>query len=136
MTRLAYDDVAICAPVTVPYERYSIRSAHWFFGQALASLCRKASIRSSDVDGLCVSSFTLVPDSAVGLTAHLGVSTRWLDHIPMGGASGVIALRRAARAVQAGDASVVACIAADTNRVGPALRPQMTCIGMESEVAV
>jgi acetyl-CoA acetyltransferase len=45
------------------------------------------------------------------------MSPRWLDHIPTGGASGVMAPRRAARAVQAGDADVVACIAADTNHV-------------------
>src|SRR5213078_2238552 len=42
---------------------------------------------------------------------------RWLDHLPLGGASGVVALRRAARAVQAGDADIVACIAGDTNHV-------------------
>jgi acetyl-CoA acetyltransferase len=35
----------------------------------------------------------------------------------MGGASGVVALRRAARAVQAGDAEIIACIAGDTNHV-------------------
>jgi acetyl-CoA acetyltransferase len=64
-----------------------------------------------------VSSFSLAPDTAVGVTQHLGLSPRWLDHIPTGGASGVMALRRAARAVQAGDADVVACVAADTNHV-------------------
>ncbi len=64
-----------------------------------------------------MSSFTLAPDTAIGLTQHLGVSPRWLDHVPLGGASGVVALRRAARAVQAGDADVVACIAGDTNHV-------------------
>ena len=48
---------------------------------------------------------------------HLGASPRWLDHIPMGGASGAVALRRAARAVQSGDAEIVACIGADTNHV-------------------
>jgi acetyl-CoA acetyltransferase len=64
-----------------------------------------------------VSSFTLFPDTAVGLAQHFGLSPRWLDHIPMGGASGVVALRRAARAVQAGDAEMVACIAGDTNHV-------------------
>ena len=42
---------------------------------------------------------------------------RWLDHIPMGGTSGIVALRRAARAVQSGDANVVACLAGDTNHV-------------------
>jgi acetyl-CoA acetyltransferase len=35
----------------------------------------------------------------------------------MGGASAVVSLRRAARAVQAGDAEIVACIAGDTNHV-------------------
>jgi acetyl-CoA acetyltransferase len=59
----------------------------------------------------------LAPDSAIGLTQHLGLSPRWLDHVPFGGASGMVMLRRAARAVQAGDAEVVACLAADTNHV-------------------
>jgi acetyl-CoA acetyltransferase len=35
----------------------------------------------------------------------------------MGGACGVVALRRAARAVQAGDADIFACVAGDTNQV-------------------
>ena len=35
----------------------------------------------------------------------------------MGGASGGVALRRAARAVQSGDAEIVACVGADTNHV-------------------
>ena len=64
-----------------------------------------------------MSSFTVGPDTAVGLTQHFGLSPRWLDHIPFGGASGIVALRRAARAVQAGDAEIVACVAGDTNHV-------------------
>jgi acetyl-CoA acetyltransferase len=35
----------------------------------------------------------------------------------MGGASGVLALRRAARAVQSGDCTIAACVAGDTNHV-------------------
>ena len=106
--RRAYDGVVIAAPVTIPYVRYSTRDAHWFLGRALAALVKRAGVRKSQLDGLCVSSFTLFPDTAVGLTQHLGLSPRWLDHIPMGGASGVVALRRAARAVQSGDAEIVA----------------------------
>ncbi len=117
MPRQDYRGVAVCVPVTVPYSRYSLRSAHWFCGRALAELIKGAGITKQDVDGFCISSFTLAPDSAVGLMQHLGTSPRWLDHIPMGGASGAVALRRAARAVQAGDADIVACIAADTNHV-------------------
>ena len=116
-TRAGYDDIAVAVPVTVPYVRYSIRSAHWFLARALAALVEGSGLPKARIDGLCVSSFTLFPDTAVGLTQHLGMTLRWLDHIPMGGATGVVALRRAARAVQCGDAEVVACIAGDTNMV-------------------
>ena len=109
--------MALAVPVTVPYVRHSIHGAHWFIGQALRSLCDASGLKKEQLDGLTVSSFTLAPDTAVGVTQHLGLSPRWLDHIPTGGASGVMAVRRAARAVQAGDADIVACIAADTNHV-------------------
>ena len=115
--RKAYDGVAVAVPVTVPYVRYSIRSAHWWLARAFSQLLKNSGLNKDDIDGLTVSSFTLAPDTAIGLTQHLGLSPRWLDHIPLGGASGVVALRRAARAVQAGDADIVACIAGDTNHV-------------------
>jgi acetyl-CoA acetyltransferase len=115
--RRAYDGVALCAPVTVPYRRYSTNSAHWWIGRALRMLAERAGLRPRDIDGLSVSSFTIGPDTAIGLTQHFGLSPRWLDHVPLGGASGTVALRRAARAVQAGDAELIACIAGDTNHV-------------------
>ena len=115
--RQSYEGVACAVPVTVPYQRYSTHGAHWFIGQALRALVDASGIPKEQIDGLTVSSFSLSPDTAVGVTQHLGMSPRWLDHIPTGGASGVMALRRAARAVQAGDADIVACIGADTNHV-------------------
>jgi acetyl-CoA acetyltransferase len=115
--RKSYDGVVACVPVTVPYRRYSTNSAHWWIGRALRALAARAKLRPGDIDGLAVSSFTIGPDTAVGLTQHFGLSPRWLDHVPFGGASGVVALRRAARAVQAGDAEIVACVAGDTNHV-------------------
>ena len=117
MTRKSYEGVAVAVPVTVPYVRYSIRSAHWWLARCLSGLLKQSGLKKDDIDGLSVSSFTLAPDTAIGLTQHLGLSPRWLDHVPFGGASGVVMLRRAARAVQAGDADVVACIAGDTNHV-------------------
>jgi acetyl-CoA acetyltransferase len=115
--RQGYEGVVLAAPVTVPYVRYSIRAAHWWLARALSTIIHQSGLKKENIDGLSVSSFTLAPDSAIGLTQHLGVSPRWLDHVPFGGASGVVALRRAARAVQAGDAEVVACLAGDTNHV-------------------
>jgi acetyl-CoA acetyltransferase len=116
-SRTGYEDVVVTVPVTVPYVRYSIRGGHWFVARALRGLLEGSRLAKSDIDGLCLASFTLAPDTAVGLTQHLGLSLRWLDHIPMGGAAGIVALRRALRAVQSGDANVVACVAADTNHV-------------------
>lgn len=115
--RSSYEGVAVAVPVTVPYVRYATESAHWFIGQAIGALMQAAGIAKDDIDGLSLASFSLAPDTAVGVTQHLGLSPRWLDHVPTGGASGVMCLRRAARAVQAGDADIVACVGADTNHV-------------------
>jgi acetyl-CoA acetyltransferase len=114
MTPRPYDGVALCCPVTEPYVRRSDRGAAWFLARVLRRLLDASGLAKSSIDGLCVSSFTLSPDTAVGFTQHVGLSPRVLEWLPMGGACGVIALRRAARAVQAGDVEIVACIAGDT----------------------
>ncbi|MBL4890268.1 MAG: thiolase family protein [Rhizobiaceae bacterium] len=115
--RQAYDGVALVAPFSTPYQRYSTDTAHWWIAGALRGALGTAGLKPGEIDGFCVSSFLLAPDSAVGLTQHLGLCLRWLDHIPMGGASGIVALRRAGRAVQSGDANIVACVAGDTNHI-------------------
>lgn len=117
VARAPYDGVAVAVPVTVPYRRYSTNTAHWWIGRAVHDVVARAGLRPTDIDGFSVSSFTAGPDTAIGLTQHLGLTPRWLDHVPLGGASGVVALRRAARAVQCGDAEFVICVAGDTNHV-------------------
>lgn len=114
-TPRGYDGVVLAVPVSVPYVRFSTHPAQWWVGRALAGLSRASGLSHRDFDGLSVASFSLAPDSAIGLTQHFGLSPRYLDFLPLGGVAGVVALRRAARAVQAGDADVVAMIAADTN---------------------
>ncbi len=119
-----YDEVVITAPVSVPYVRFSDRPANYWLGRALGMLSDASGLGSQDIDGLSVSSFTLSgscidgPDSAATLTQHFGLSPRWLSQEVTGGASGITALRKAARAVQMGDADIVACIAGDTNPKG------------------
>jgi len=110
----SYDGVALCCPVTEPYVRRSEHGAAWFLARVLRRLLDASGVAKSEVDGLCASSFTLHPDTSVAFTQYVGLSPRVVEWLPMGGACGVIALRRAARAVQAGDAEIVACIAGDT----------------------
>ena len=130
-----YDDVVLAAPVTVPYVRHSTKSAHWFLGRAVAELLAAGKIPKARIDGLAVASFTLAPDTAVGLIQHLDMTVRWLDHVPMGGASGIVSIRRAARAVQNGDAEIVACIAGDTNHTD-SFRRNMAAFSQFSQDAV
>ena len=108
-----YAGVAVAVPVTIPSVRRSEHGTPWWLGKVLAALVRESGIAKDEIDGLIVASYTLRPDNAVSLSEYFGLSLRWLDDLNMGGASGPIALRRAARAVQAGDAEVVACLAAD-----------------------
>lgn len=117
-SRANYDGVVVAVPVTVPYERYSQKPAHWWIGRALRSLIERSGLNPRALDGLSLSSFTMAPDPPVAVAEHMGLSPRFLEHVPLGGASGVVALRHAARAVQCGDADVVACVAADTNHRG------------------
>jgi acetyl-CoA acetyltransferase len=114
---LNYGGVALAAPFSTSYQRYSLETAHWWIATALRGSLEDAGLETSDIDGFSVSSFTIFPDTAVGLTQHFGLTVRWLDHVPMGGASAGVALKRAARAVQAGDARIVACIAGDTSHI-------------------
>ena len=115
--REPYRDVVVTAPVTVPYRRYSNETAHWWIAAALREVCTVTGLAPADLDGISLASFTLFPDPAVALVQHLGLSPRYVDGVAMGGASACVALRRAARAVEAGDASLVVCVAGDTNRV-------------------
>jgi acetyl-CoA acetyltransferase len=113
-----YRDVVLTTPVSIPYERFSERSAQWWLGCALKNLLVDAGIDKTDIDGLAAASFSLAPDPVVALTRQFGMSTRWLESVALGGASGIVMLRRAARAVEAGDARIVACLAGGTNRPG------------------
>ena len=110
----SYDHIAVLAPVTCGYARHSDKPAQWFLGQALASIIANSGLAKEDIDGMAVASFSLPPDNVVTLTNYFAMSCRWLEALPFGGASGVVGLRRAARAIQAGDAEVIACLAGDS----------------------
>ncbi len=109
-----YDDVALIAATRLPYQRQSEHTAVWFIASAFANLLKNTGLAKDDIDGLAIASFTLAPDTVASMSEYLDVSPKWLEQIPLGGASGPVAARRAARAVQCGDAEIIACIGADT----------------------
>ncbi len=132
--RAGYEGVAVAVPVTVPYTKHSEHSVHWWIAKALQMLCNDAGITKDQIDGLSLASFTLAPDGPVAVAQHLGLELRWIDGIALGGASSVVGLRHAARAVQSGDANIIACIGADINRPG-AFRDLVTSFSRFSQDA-
>ncbi len=113
-----YQGIALVTPVSFGYSKSSDRDASWFIGSVLREMLHDAGLDKTAVDGLAISSFSLAPDTVSFLTQHFGMTLRWLEQLPFGGASGIVALRRAARAVQAGDADIIACIGGDTAETG------------------
>lgn len=109
-----YDGVALVTPVSLPYVKVSERGATWFIGKVLTELLAVSNLGKQQIDGLAVSTHSLAPDTVVSLTEHFDLAPQWIEQLPTGGASGVMSMQRAARAVQAGDAEVVACIGGDT----------------------
>lgn len=78
-------------------------------GRALAD----AGLKSTDVDGLGVCSFTLGPDHAVDLAWRMGMRLTWLMQDTNGGASAGSMLQHAVRAIESGDARVIVLVAGD-----------------------
>lgn len=111
----SYSGVALTVPVSFAYKKQDDEhGAQWYIGGVLKELIAGAGLSKTDIDGFAVSSFSLGPDSVISLCQYYDLSPRWIESLPYGGCAGVIALRRAARAVQAGDAEIIACIGGDT----------------------
>ncbi|QIB64934.1 beta-ketoacyl-[acyl-carrier-protein] synthase family protein [Kineobactrum salinum] len=110
----SHQNIVLAAPVSVPYQRKTTQPASYFIGTALRGMLTAAGLQKAECDGLMVSSYSLAPDTVVSLAETFDISLNWIEQVQLGGASGIIGVRRAARAVAAGDAEVVACIGGDT----------------------
>ena len=72
-----------------------------------------AGMSRDDIDGIAVCSFMLPPDNAVTLAEQLGIPVSWAYLGTAGGAGPVASVINAIRAVEAGHARAVLCLAAD-----------------------
>ena len=112
-----FDNVLLTAGVEVPYRRQATSQSTGDLllrrRSARPSLSRVS--RRSDIDGLGVASFMdWHPISAIDLCLALGPeSKRWCMDDCHGGASAVNLLQHAIRAIQHGDANVIALVSGD-----------------------
>jgi len=109
-----FSGVMVCAGVEVPYRRQAPEGTTGdLLAQAFRMALAQSGFAAKEIDGLGVASFTLSPDHAIDLAWRLGLSPRWCMDDCHGGASGINLLQHAVRAIQCGDANVIALVSGD-----------------------
>src|SRR5918999_1439865 len=96
-----------------PYEKDGPHDVLWHLWSAARACLDRAGVPKSEVDGLTLASFGYSPGNVVTLAEHFGMKLYWAEQGAFGGASGVVALGRAADAIRAGRARVILCLAGD-----------------------
>ncbi|CAN5256476.1 thiolase family protein [soil metagenome] len=109
-----FDGVLIAGAGQTVYEKRSDKSVQRLMYEAGSAALRDAGLSWSEVDGLAATCFLLPPDNVATLAEHLGIEARFLFQGVYGGASGIIGMAHAARAIRDGACDVVVCVAADS----------------------
>jgi acetyl-CoA acetyltransferase len=122
-----------------PYEKDGPHDLLWHLWSAARACLDRAAIAKSEVDGLTLASFSYSPGNVVTLAEHFGMRLHWAEQGAFGGASGVVALGRAADAIRAGRARIILCLAGDAFTVAshdamldaftPAIRDHLAPLG-------
>jgi acetyl-CoA acetyltransferase len=95
------------------YEKRSEKTVQRLLFDASDEALRSARLSWSLVDGMAVTSFMLPPDNVTTLVEQFGIEPRFLFQGLYGGASSIIGMMHAARAIRDGSADLVLCVAAD-----------------------
>jgi acetyl-CoA acetyltransferase len=114
---MKFDGVAIAGWGQTPYHKRPNLPTEWYVVDAARRALASAGIHKNEVDGLGICSFFLPPDNTATMAEQMGMALKWGFLGTFGGAAQVIALQRAARAIENGDAEVIVLVAADAYSV-------------------
>ena len=95
------------------YVKRTERSLISFLAEASRLALASAGLVKDDIDGLAVCSFELPPDNSVTLAEQFGLTPGWAYLGTAGGAGPVASVINALRAIEAGHARFVLCVAGD-----------------------
>ena len=108
-----FEGVRIVGAGQTVYAKRSADTVQKLLYDAGSAALRDAGLGWRNVDGLAITSFMLPPDNAATVAEHLGIEARFLFQGLYGGASGIIGMAHAARAIRDGACDVVVVAAAD-----------------------
>ena len=112
-TKRITDEVAIVGAGQARYSKVADRTIPQLLHEAGTAALNNAGLDWGMVDGLALTSFLLPPDNSATISEQFGLETRFLFQGLYGGASGIIGLSHAARAIADGACEVVLVAAAD-----------------------
>lgn len=113
ISRMPSQEIGILGYAESAYEKKTSRTLISMLAEVARGALASAGLTRGDVDGIAVSSFVLPPDNAVTLAEQLGIPVSWAYFGTAGGAGPVASVMNAIRAVEAGHAKTVLCLAAD-----------------------
>ena len=108
-----FEGVRVVGAGQTQYEKKSAKSVQRLLYEASNAALGDAGLPWSAVDGLAVTCFMLPPDNVATVAEHFGIEARFLFQGLYGGASGIIGMAHAARAIRDGSCDVAVCAAAD-----------------------
>lgn len=108
-----FEGVRIVGAGQTTYAKRSSDTVQKLLYDAGSAALRDAGLDWSRVDGLALTSFMLPPDNSATVAEHFGIEARFLYQGLYGGASGIIGMAHAARAIRDGACDVVIVAAAD-----------------------
>ncbi len=111
-------EIGIVGYGQTPYLKRANQPLIAYLGEAARRALASAGLTRADVDGLAVGAFQLPPDNAVTLAEQFGITVSFAWYFTAGGAGSVSAVMAAMRAIEAGQADVVVCVAGDCYDVG------------------
>lgn len=106
-------DIGILGFAESAYEKKTSRTLISMLAEVARGAVASAGLKREDIDGIAVCSFVLPPDNAVTLAEQLGIPVSWAYFGTAGGAGPVASVINAIRAIDAGHAQNVLCLAAD-----------------------
>ena len=95
------------------YEKKTDRTLISMLAETARLALDSAGLKKTDIDGIAVCSFVLPPDNAVTLAEQFGVPISWGYFGTAGGAGPVASVINAKRAIEAGQAKAILCLAGD-----------------------
>jgi acetyl-CoA acetyltransferase len=110
----AFREAVLVGAFQTPYSKQPVKEALDLLTDAIVGILRSTGVPLDTLDGMAATSFQLAPDNVVTLAERIGASPAWAWQGAHGGASGVMGVIEAARAITDGRASTVVVAAGDS----------------------